>query len=91
MSDKNLPLKNLIEVRNLKIVPRANPRYAILKGISFEVKAGESLALLGESGAGKSLALQAVCGLLSVPLKYMALKSCLWVTVAAIAAKVFFI
>lgn len=64
MSDKNLPLKNLIEVKNLKIVPRANPRYAILKGIDFEVKAGESLALLGESGAGKSLALQAVCGLL---------------------------
>lgn len=64
MSDKNLPLKNLIEVRNLKIVPRANPRYAILKGVDFEVKAGESLALLGESGAGKSLALQAVCGLL---------------------------
>ena len=38
MSDKNLPLKNLIEVRNLKIVPRANPRYAILKGVDFEVK-----------------------------------------------------
>lgn len=64
MSNKNLTLKNLIEVRNLKIVPRANPRYAILKGVDFEVKAGESLALLGESGAGKSLALQSVCGLL---------------------------
>lgn len=64
MSNKNLTLKNLIEVRNLKIVPRANPRYAILKGVDFEVKTGESLALLGESGAGKSLALQSVCGLL---------------------------
>ena len=64
MSDKNLHHKNLIEVKNLKIMPRANPRDAILKGVDFDVKAGESLALLGESGAGKSLALQAVCGLL---------------------------
>lgn len=64
MSDKNLHHKNLIEVKNLKIMPRANPRDAILKGVDFDIKSGESLALLGESGAGKSLALQAVCGLL---------------------------
>ena len=58
-----------LEVKNLQIVPRANPNRAIVKEISFAVNKGECLAVLGESGAGKSLALQAVCGLLPPCLK----------------------
>lgn len=36
----------------------------LLRGVDLEVKAGEGLALLGESGSGKSLTAQAVMGLL---------------------------
>mgnify|MGYP005770117369 FL=1 len=54
----------LIEVRGLEVMPREHPSRRILKGVDFEVRAGECLAVIGESGAGKSLALKAVCGLL---------------------------
>ena len=37
----------------------------IVKGISFELKQGETLALIGESGSGKSLTAQAIMGLLN--------------------------
>lgn len=36
----------------------------LLSGIGFTLERGQSLAIVGESGAGKSLAVRAVCGLL---------------------------
>ncbi len=39
-------------------------RKVILKNINFEVRRGESLALIGENGAGKSTLLKLVCGVL---------------------------
>ncbi len=47
----------LLEIRNLQIEGRRNTRSPftpIVRGVSLEVKRGEVLALIGESGAGKS-------------------------------------
>ena len=42
----------LLEVRNLSV---ATPTHSLLAKVSFRLNAGECLALVGESGAGKSL------------------------------------
>ena len=55
----------LLEVRNLSI---GFPRYGlvdIVDNISFSVRPGETLALVGESGCGKSITSLAIMGLLS--------------------------
>lgn len=54
----------LLEVRGLTVRPRADFHRSIVSDMSFSLEAGECLAVIGESGAGKSLALRAVCGLL---------------------------
>ncbi|GAB2684367.1 ATP-binding cassette domain-containing protein [Kribbella swartbergensis] len=51
----------LLDVRDLHV--RIRGTHAV-RGLSFQVDKGELLALVGESGAGKSLAMQAVLGLL---------------------------
>ena len=38
-----------------------------VRGISFSVNAGETLAIVGESGCGKSMTMQAVMGLIPMP------------------------
>ncbi len=46
----------LLEVKNLKIeAPKEDgPAVKIVKDVSFNVKAGEVVALIGESGSGKT-------------------------------------
>jgi phospholipid/cholesterol/gamma-HCH transport system ATP-binding protein len=51
----------LIAVRNL--VKQFNGR-KVLEGISFEVKAGETVGIIGPSGCGKSTILKLLCGLI---------------------------
>ena len=57
------PEGNLVEVRNLKmhfpitegaVVPRVTAHVKAVDGISFEIKKGETLGLVGESGCGKT-------------------------------------
>jgi peptide/nickel transport system ATP-binding protein len=52
----------LLDVRDLSI---AFGQHAAVKGISFQINAGETLGLVGESGSGKSAASLAVLRLLS--------------------------
>ena len=55
----------LIDVRNLQIVfdHQFGP-ISVVKGVSFDVARGGSVALVGESGAGKSIVARAILGLL---------------------------
>ncbi|MGH2832687.1 MAG: ABC transporter ATP-binding protein [Solirubrobacteraceae bacterium] len=55
----------LLEVRGLSLTAGRRPRaMTVLDRVSLEVHRGECVGLVGESGAGKSLTLRAVIGLL---------------------------
>ncbi len=62
---------NMLEVRNLEVsFPdetdriEAEPVNRAVKGISFSMKRGEILAVIGESGSGKSMTALSIAGLL---------------------------
>ncbi|MBC7373836.1 MAG: ABC transporter ATP-binding protein [Frankiales bacterium] len=58
----------LLEVDNLSVEFRTD--YGVVKavnGISYTLAAGETLAILGESGCGKSVSAQAIMGILDTP------------------------
>ena len=63
----------LLEVEDLRVEFRT--RYGVAKavnGVSFGVAPGETLAILGESGSGKSVTAQAIMGILDTPPAYVA-------------------
>lgn len=57
--------KNLLEIRNLSIsIQSDGQKYTAVDGISYEVKEGEILGVVGESGCGKTVTNLALMGLL---------------------------
>ncbi|MFE9402592.1 ABC transporter ATP-binding protein [Streptomyces sp. NPDC006530] len=58
----------LLEVRDLQVEFRTRDGVAkAVNGVDYSVDAGETLAVLGESGSGKSVTAQAVMGILDMP------------------------
>jgi oligopeptide transport system ATP-binding protein len=58
----------LLEVRDLRVEFRTRDGVArAVNGVTYSVDAGETLAVLGESGSGKSVTAQAVMGILDSP------------------------
>jgi len=58
----------LLEVRDLHVEFRTRDGVAkAVNGVDYGVDAGETLAVLGESGSGKSVTAQAVMGILDMP------------------------
>ncbi|MGV9345432.1 ABC transporter ATP-binding protein [Streptomyces spiralis] len=58
----------LLEVRDLQVEFRTRDGIAhAVNGVTYAVDAGETLAVLGESGSGKSVTAQAVMGILDMP------------------------
>ncbi|MBC3985729.1 ABC transporter ATP-binding protein [Streptomyces sp. AC536] len=58
----------LLEVRDLHV--EFKTRDSLVKavnGVNYSVRAGETLAVLGESGSGKSVTAQAIMGILDMP------------------------
>ncbi|MFE2169530.1 ABC transporter ATP-binding protein [Streptomyces sp. NPDC059447] len=58
----------LLEVRDLHVEFKTRDGVAkAVNGVDYSVDAGETLAVLGESGSGKSVTAQAVMGILDMP------------------------
>ncbi|MFC5140851.1 ABC transporter ATP-binding protein [Actinomycetospora rhizophila] len=58
----------LLEVDDLRVEFGTGPETAsVLNGVSYHVDEGETLAVLGESGSGKSVTAQTVMGILDTP------------------------
>ncbi|MGW1457919.1 ABC transporter ATP-binding protein [Streptomyces albidoflavus] len=58
----------LLDVRDLQVEFHTTEGVAkAVNGVSYSVDAGETLAVLGESGSGKSVTAQAVMGILDTP------------------------
>jgi oligopeptide transport system ATP-binding protein len=58
----------LLEVDDLYVEFHTRDGVAkVLNGVSYHVDAGETLAVLGESGSGKSVTAQAIMGILDIP------------------------
>lgn len=65
MSDQNNNSDRLIDVRNLSVEFKSGETISrVVKGVDFDIRAGETVALVGESGSGKTVSALSVMGLL---------------------------
>ncbi|MEC9342327.1 MAG: ABC transporter ATP-binding protein [Pseudomonadota bacterium] len=61
-------MSKVIAVRDLSVeVLTGDGPHTVVDGLSFDVDAGETLSIIGESGSGKSVAMQAILGLAPTP------------------------
>src|ERR1044071_5136783 len=59
---------HLLEVRDLFVEFHTRDGIAkVINGVSHHLDPGETLAVLGESGSGKSVTAQAIMGILDIP------------------------
>ena len=66
--DSVVPDGRLLEVDDLHVEFRTRDGVAnVLNGVSYHLDAGETLAVLGKSGSGKSVTAQTVMGILDIP------------------------
>jgi oligopeptide transport system ATP-binding protein len=62
----------LLDVDNLQVEFRTREGVAkAINGVSFDLREGETVAILGESGSGKSVTAQAIMGILDTPPGYI--------------------
>lgn len=62
------PEGRLLEVEDLRVEFRTRDGIAkVINGVTYHVDAGETLAVLGESGSGKSVTAQTIMGILDTP------------------------
>src|ERR1700722_13278441 len=59
----------ILTVRDLDVTPLQPGASPLLSGVSFSLGAGERMAIVGESGAGKSVLVKAILGLLPTQLQ----------------------
>lgn len=63
----------VLRVSNLTVVlPTADGDRTLIRGVSFRLRAGEVLAIVGETGSGKTLTALSIAGLLPHPLRMAA-------------------
>jgi len=56
--------KDLLEINQLTISPKNNPKLHLVDNISFKLKKGKTTCIVGESGSGKSLTALSIIKLL---------------------------
>jgi oligopeptide transport system ATP-binding protein len=67
-SEAGKPSGRLLEVEDLRVEFRTRDGVAkVINGVTYHVDAGETVAVLGESGSGKSVTAQAIMGILDTP------------------------
>ena len=67
-SSAGRPAGRLLEVDDLYVEFRTRDGVAtVINGVTYHVNAGETLAVLGESGSGKSVTAQTIMGILDTP------------------------
>ena len=61
----------LLSITDLRVALADNPALRPVDGVSFHINSGESVALVGESGCGKSVTSYSVLGLLEGSWRHM--------------------